>query len=189
MSTEKTALLYILQRIKTEHRLLGCDDWKAIASEALSGNASAQYIVAMAFEKACAVEIAREWYERAAAQGYSPALARLLEIRSGSCSTTNRRRGSRIEVKPLVYLTKTADTPGFLLNLSEDGMAIQAMEIFQQGRRIEFQFPLPKTKVEISGAADVMWCDSVGRAGLKVASIGEFDRFHLNRWITETQAI
>jgi len=103
------------------------------------------------------------------------------------CYTTIRRRGSRIEVKPLVYLTKTTDTPGFLLNLSESGMAIQAMEILQQGWRIEFEFPLPKTKVEISGAADVIWCDSTGRAGLKFATLCEFDRYHLRRWITETQ--
>ena len=45
------------------------------------------------------------------------------------CHTANRRRNSRIPVKPLVYLTKTTDTPGFLLNLSESGMAIQAMVV------------------------------------------------------------
>jgi hypothetical protein len=93
----------------------------------------------------------------------------------------------RIEVKPLVYLTKTMDAPGFILNLSEDGMAIQAMEVLQQGWRIEFQFPLPKAKFEISGSADVIWCDSTGRAGLKFAGLCEFDRFHLHRWVTETQ--
>jgi hypothetical protein len=81
----------------------------------------------------------------------------------GIGQTTNRRRDLRIPVTPLVYLTKTTDTPGFLLNLSKDGMAIQAMEILQQGWRIEFQFSLPKTKVEISGSADVMWSDSTGR--------------------------
>ena len=105
----------------------------------------------------------------------------------GICHTIYRRQGARIEVKPLVYLTKAADTPGFILNLSEDGMAIQAMEILQQGWRIEFQFPLPKTKVEISGAADVIWCDSTGRAGLRFAGLCEIDRFHLRRWITESQ--
>ena len=105
----------------------------------------------------------------------------------GICHTTNRRRNSRIPVKPLVYLTKTTDTPGFLLNLSENGMAIQGMEVLQQGWRIDFQFSLPKTKVEISGAADVIWCDSTGRAGLRFAGLCEIDRFHLRRWITETQ--
>ena len=103
------------------------------------------------------------------------------------CSKTNRRWGSRIDVEPLVYLTKTTDTPGFLLNLSDNGMAVQGMEILQQGWRIEFRFPLPKTKIEISGAADVIWCDSSGRAGLKFAGLCEFDRVQLHRWITETQ--
>ena len=104
-----------------------------------------------------------------------------------SYRVANRRKNLRIPVKPLVYLTKTTDTPGFLLNLSEHGMAIQAMEVLQQGWRVDFQFALPKTKVEISGAADVVWCDSTGRAGLAFASLCEFDRFHLRRWITETQ--
>ena len=105
----------------------------------------------------------------------------------GVCCTTNRRRNSRIQVKPLVYLTKTADTLGFILNLSKDGMAIQAMEILQQGWRIEFQFPLPKMKAEISGTADVMWGDSAGRAGLKFINLCAVDRFHLHRWLSETQ--
>jgi len=100
---------------------------------------------------------------------------------------TNRRRSSRIPVKPLVYLTKPADTLGFILNLSNDGMAIQAMKVLQQGSRIEFRFPLPEANVEISGAAEVMWGDSTGRAGLKFASLGEFDHFRLRRWIEETQ--
>jgi hypothetical protein len=108
-------------------------------------------------------------------------------INSEDSQATNRRRSSRIPVKPLVYLTKTTDTPGFLLNLSEGGMSIQATKVLQQGRRIEFQFPLPKANVEISGEADVMWCDSTGRAGLKFARLGEFDHFRLHRWMAETQ--
>jgi len=105
----------------------------------------------------------------------------------GICQTTNRRHSLRIPVKPLVYLTKETDTLGFILNLSEDGMAIQALEVLRQGRRMGFRFPLPKTKIEISGTADVIWGDSTGRAGLKFASLGEFDRFRLHRWIAETQ--
>jgi hypothetical protein len=104
-------------------------------------------------------------------------------------NTTNRRRDLRIHVKPLVYLTKPTYTPGFILNLSEGGMAVQAMEVLQQGRRMEFRFPLPKTQVEISGLADVMWSDSTGRAGLKFNSLCKVDRFRLHRWIAETQPI
>jgi hypothetical protein len=103
------------------------------------------------------------------------------------CYATNRRRNSRIDIEPLVYLTKTADTPGFILNLSEGGMAIQAMEILQQGKRIEFRFLLPKATGEISGAADIIWCDCAGRAGLKFSGLDEFHCVQLRRWLTETQ--
>lgn len=101
--------------------------------------------------------------------------------------TTNRRQSSRIDVEPLVYLTTKTYTPSFILNLSRDGMAIQAMEVWQHGRRVKFRFPLPKTGLEISGTADVMWSDSTGRAGLRFSSLGQFDRFRLRRWMTEAE--
>jgi hypothetical protein len=50
--------------------------------------------------------------------------------KTGVRYNTNRRQGSRIEVEPLVYLTTTTYTPSFVLNLSKDGMAIQAMEVW-----------------------------------------------------------
>jgi hypothetical protein len=104
------------------------------------------------------------------------------------CYTTNRRRASRIDVEPLIYLTKGTNAPGFILNLSEDGIAIQAMEVLRQGERIQFQFLLPKAQAEISGIADIVWCDSTGRAGLKFSSLGAFDRSQLHRWVTGVQS-
>jgi TPR repeat protein len=62
------------------------EDWKAIASEALAGCAPAQFIVATAFETCGDLTQARDWFERSAAQQYSPAVSRLEALRSGSAA-------------------------------------------------------------------------------------------------------
>ncbi len=56
---------------------LEVDMAEPILDEAESGNASAQFIVASALEKASALSEAMAWYRRAADQGYQPAQERL----------------------------------------------------------------------------------------------------------------
>jgi hypothetical protein len=61
--------------------LLEAQDWEAIATLALEGWAPAQYIVGASFEKRGDLERAREWYQRGATQGYSPALSKLEQLK------------------------------------------------------------------------------------------------------------
>ena len=69
-----------------ESELLQSDDWAAIAAEAASGCASAQYIVAVAFEKQGDRGGAQEWFQRSAVQGYSPAVLKLVQLKPGSAA-------------------------------------------------------------------------------------------------------
>lgn len=102
-----------------------------------------------------------------------------MNIMSGSAGS----RGVRVEVTPLVYVNFPADSV-FLLNLSERGMAVQAMEVLQPGRTCDFSFPLPEAdECEVAGNAKVVWADRSGRAGLEFTSISAFDRFKLQQWI------
>jgi TPR repeat protein len=48
-----------------------------ILTEAEEDNAPAQFIVASALERSCGMDNAVDWYQRAAHQGYRPALERL----------------------------------------------------------------------------------------------------------------
>ena len=78
-------------------------------------------------------------------------------------SVPSGARRPRIEVNEVVYVTGPRE-PAFILNLSEDGMAIQAMEILQPGQLLPFAFPLPDTKGEVRGAARIVWSDRSGQA-------------------------
>ncbi len=95
----------------------------------------------------------------------------------------SKTRGTRVEVNPLVYVNFPEDN-AFLLNLSERGMAIQAMEILSSGRSCQFSFQLPEgEQFEIGGQAKIVWTDRSGRAGLEFTQLSPFDRVKLQQWI------
>ena len=77
MSEREGAVLSALQALAMEHSSLEPEIWHSIATEALSGSAPAQYIVATALEELGNMRQAQEWFERSAAQGHAPALAKL----------------------------------------------------------------------------------------------------------------
>ena len=79
-------ILDALQCLASNSPAFSIEDWRAIASEALSGSAPAQYIVATAFEERGDLTQARDWYERSAAQHYHPAVSRLAALQSGSAA-------------------------------------------------------------------------------------------------------
>jgi TPR repeat protein len=79
-------ILDALQFLASKTPAFAIEDWRAIASEALAGSAPAQYIVATAFEGQGDISLARDWYERSAAQQYPPAVSRLAAIQSGSAA-------------------------------------------------------------------------------------------------------
>jgi hypothetical protein len=95
-------------------------------------------------------------------------------------------RGLRVEVKPVVYVSWTEEQ-AFLLNVSESGMAVQAMEILHPGRSLSFAFSLPDTSNEVRGMARIVWVDRSGRAGLQFLDVPEYDRFRLRQWIVQNQ--
>jgi len=77
MSERENAVLSALQALAIEHSSLEPEIWHSIASEAIAGNAPAQYIVAITLEHSGKMTQAREWFELSAAQRYAPALAKL----------------------------------------------------------------------------------------------------------------
>ena len=100
-------------------------------------------------------------------------------LNSPSAST---RRSARVEVQEIVYVNWPCE-PAFILNLSDLGMGIQAMEVLEPGRSLSLAFPLPNSDGEIQGLARIVWADPSGRAGLEFLSVTEFDRLRLQRWM------
>jgi hypothetical protein len=103
-----------------------------------------------------------------------------------SRAAERRKRDARLEVDGLVYV-KTPHDSTFVLNLSESGMAIQAMEVLEPGCAVPFSLPLPKTDSEVKGMARVAWTDRSGRAGLEFTHLDETYRFRLKQWVIKNQ--
>jgi len=96
-------------------------------------------------------------------------------------------RRQRVEITPLVYVDFPEESV-FLLNLSERGMAIQAMDVLEPGRSCNFSFQLPENEqCEVSGNASIVWSDRSGRAGLEFREMSAAARFTLQRWILRSR--
>ena len=78
--------LSVVLRKSSAGDLLAAQDWNAIAAEAVKGCAPAEYMVAAAFEKQGDLGSAQQWYQRSAAQQYSPAASKLAQLKRGSAA-------------------------------------------------------------------------------------------------------
>ena len=95
-------------------------------------------------------------------------------------------RHGRVEVKDVVYVSWRAES-AFILNLSEGGLAVQAMDVLRPGESLAFAFALPADGAELAGVVRVVWSDRSGRAGLQFVDLPEFDRFQLRKWLSRYQ--
>lgn len=94
------------------------------------------------------------------------------------------RRFLRIAVHRLAHVTLAGlDEPAFLLDLSEGGMAVQALEPLAMGQSFAMSFLLPGTTTQISGTGQVIWADASGRAGLEFVELPEQHRVTVKDWI------
>ena len=70
-----------------------------------------------------------------------------------------------------------------LLDLSEDGLAIQAERRLPPRCKVYFQFNLPGEKSSVRLSGDVVWQDSTGRVGIRFVDVPQTSRRTMNEWI------
>ena len=70
-----------------------------------------------------------------------------------------------------------------LLDLSEDGLAIQSERRLPPRCKVYFQFNLPGGKSSVRLSGDVVWQDSSGRVGIRFVDVPQTSRRTLNEWI------
>src|ERR1700736_3819615 len=75
------------------------------------------------------------------------------------------------------------DVAATLLDLSEDGLAIQAERRLPPRCKVYFQFNLPGEESAVRLSGDVVWQDSSGRVGLRFVDVPQTSRRTLNDWI------
>ena len=96
-----------------------------------------------------------------------------------------RRRSTRVPV----YATAGIAYPGVeegkatLIDLSEEGTAIQCEQPLPPKGKVYFQFTLPGHKELVRLAGEVVWQDSTGRVGLRFADVPQSSRRLLKLWL------
>src|SRR5450631_2795588 len=70
-----------------------------------------------------------------------------------------------------------------LLDLHEDGFAVQTSGRLEMNRAVVLCLDLPETKSYIHGTGEVMWSDDAGRGGIRFSGLPESSRQVLKEWL------
>ena len=70
-----------------------------------------------------------------------------------------------------------------LLDLHEDGFAVQTSERLEINRAVNLCLDLPETKSFIHGSGQVIWSDDTGRGGIRFSGLSESSRQVLKEWL------
>jgi len=101
----------------------------------------------------------------------------------------NPRHSSRHQLETLAYLQLgVAALPAIVLDLSEQGLALQATEPVPQLQNVPLHFVLPGTSQSVEAIGEVIWADDDGRAGIFFSELTAASRNHLRSWLAKRGA-
>ncbi len=96
-------------------------------------------------------------------------------------------RENRRPVHSLSFVSlEQAQDAAILLNVSEGGMAIQALEALAKGQVMQFGIELPLAPVRVEARGEIMWADPSGRAGVRFVEVPEPYRAQLRAWLEKS---
>jgi len=101
----------------------------------------------------------------------------------------NRRRRVRHKIQTPAYATFACEPKGAVLelfdivNLSEDGIAIQCSTPLGADRRVELLLDLAGSVEHIYTTGQVIWTDESGRAGLRFSELPPTSLLRLREWL------
>ena len=94
-----------------------------------------------------------------------------------------RRRFIRQRVRSLAYVDVVPNNGGIVLNLSENGLALQAVNPFDE-TRVSLRIQPPKSRRRIEASAEITWIsDSKREAGLQFVGLAEDARSEIAEWV------
>ncbi|MGD0212745.1 MAG: GAF domain-containing protein [Terriglobales bacterium] len=104
-------------------------------------------------------------------------------------SHTERRRSIRHKLHTPVYASFNGPQTGMvvdlseLLDLHEEGFAVQTSEPLEVNRPVAICLDLPETRSFIHGRGQVIWSDHTGRGGIQLSGLPESSRHILQEWL------
>ena len=101
-----------------------------------------------------------------------------------------RRRSGRVAVHTQAALdySNVENVPATLINLSEEGTAVQSERKLPPDCKVYFQFALPGHAALIRLSGEVVWQDAGGRVGMRFVSVPTASRRLLSEWLKENVA-
>jgi len=108
---------------------------------------------------------------------------------SAGAANGDRRRLVRQKLHTPVYASFNRPDSGMvvdlseLLDLHEDGFAVQTSERLEPNRAVTLCLDLPETKSYIHSSGQVMWSDDDGRGGVRFSGLSESSRRILKEWL------
>lgn len=94
-----------------------------------------------------------------------------------------RRRHYRQKVQNLAYVRLDQANGGIIRDLSESGIAIQAVAPLRVNQEVSLRFELLNPRARVEARGRVAWADPLGQAGMEFLDIAERSRHLLKDWI------
>jgi Tfp pilus assembly protein PilZ len=107
---------------------------------------------------------------------------------AGSAAATavapyRKRRHFRQKIQSLAYVNLDQANGGIVRDLSEAGVAIQAVAPLRVNQQVYLRFELLSPRVRVEAAGRVAWADAMGQAGVEFVSIPQRSRSQLKEWL------
>ncbi len=94
------------------------------------------------------------------------------------------RRSVRVQVQTLAFVELNSHAEqAIILDLSEGGMAIQALAPVEASKVLQIRFDLPGTKKRLQISGEIAWADASGRAGIRFVEVPQQCVDALKEWI------
>ncbi len=95
-----------------------------------------------------------------------------------------RRHSLRHKVNTPAFASFDGVTGGMILDLSEEGMAMQTMAPLEEHSSVPMHISLGEPAVYLETTGYVAWADALGRAGVRFTDLPEEARSRLRAWLT-----
>jgi PilZ domain-containing protein len=105
------------------------------------------------------------------------------EIAETEPKTGNRRRYPRYPLRSLSYVKLDQTNGGIIRDLTESGIAIQAVAPLQPDREVRIAFDLISPRVRVETFARVSWSDANGQGGLQFSGLPPRTQRALRDWL------
>jgi hypothetical protein len=94
-----------------------------------------------------------------------------------------RRLYYRQRVSTLAYVNLDHTNGGIVRDLSEAGLAIQAVSPLRLNQQVQLRFLLLRPRLQVETLARVAWADARGQAGVQFVNSTDRSRHSLKQWI------